>query len=242
MSARNFLSHSVVEYLRSIERSDRVSATGEIASDTSRFHDHAVMIMGVAMVESTTEGLLAAMQYLRQIQVTRVELEECALQSYLFLGFPRMITALEVLSQIWPDQKRESDGRVDFQQLAPTSGMAERTWQEGIAQCNVIYGKKFDDLAAYMYAVSPTLLAWMIQEGYGKVLSRPGLALARRELLNVSMLLLEERERQLYAHLRGAMNAGVDAERLRNFAELHLPFSSTGAATAIEIIHRLTQK
>ncbi len=239
MSARNFLSHSVVEYLRSRERSaEEIS----LSNPSIEADDHALMLCGVALVESTPEGLSAAITHGRQMGMSRIQLEECALQSYLFLGFPRMITALEILSQVWPDGNTTKSERVDLTALAPSSEQLQQHWEDGVEQCGVIYGKKFNDLASYMYTVSPTLLTWMIQEGYGKVLSRPGLQLSSRELLNVSMLLLEERERQLYAHLRGAMNAGVEPERLIQFSELHTPFSSAGTAMATGIVRRLISR
>lgn len=239
MSARNFLSHSVVEYLRSRERGvEEIS----LSIQSPIVDDRALMLCGVALVVSTPEGLHAAISHGRQMGMSRIQLEECALQSYLFLGFPRMITALEILSQVWPDGKTTKSERVDLTALAPSSEQLKQHWEDGVEQCGVIYGKKFNDLASYMYTVSPTLLTWMIQEGYGKVLSRPGLELSSRELLNVSMLLLEERERQLYSHLRGALNAGVESERLIQFSESHTPFSSSGSAMATGIIRRLISK
>jgi 4-carboxymuconolactone decarboxylase len=49
-------------------------------------------------------------------------------------------------------------------------------------------------------------------EGYGKVLGRPGLALRTRELCIVALLVGQDARPQLYAHLRGALNAGAPAE------------------------------
>jgi 4-carboxymuconolactone decarboxylase len=49
----------------------------------------------------------------------------------------------------------------------------------------------------------------MIVEGYGKVLARPGLDLARRELCIVAVCAATGQERQLHAHLRGALNVGA---------------------------------
>jgi len=49
----------------------------------------------------------------------------------------------------------------------------------------------------------------MITEGYGKVLSRPGLDLARRELCVIATCAATRQERQLHAHLHGALNVGA---------------------------------
>lgn len=50
----------------------------------------------------------------------------------------------------------------------------------------------------------------MIVEGYGKVLSRSGLDLARRELCIVAACAALRQDRQLHSHLHGALNAGCD--------------------------------
>ena len=49
----------------------------------------------------------------------------------------------------------------------------------------------------------------MIVEGYGKVLSRPGLDLMRRELCVVAACAASEQDRQLLSHLHGALHAGA---------------------------------
>jgi 4-carboxymuconolactone decarboxylase len=55
----------------------------------------------------------------------------------------------------------------------------------------------------------PELDEWMIVEGYGKVLSRPGLDLGRRELCIVAACVASKQDRQLHSHLHGALNVGV---------------------------------
>ena len=51
---------------------------------------------------------------------------------------------------------------------------------------------------------------WMVVEGYGKVLARPGLDLPTRELCIVAILAATGWEPQLHSHLRGALHAGCD--------------------------------
>jgi 4-carboxymuconolactone decarboxylase len=52
----------------------------------------------------------------------------------------------------------------------------------------------------------------MVEEGYGKVLSRAALDLARRELCIVAACAATRQPRQLRAHLRGARQVGVSAQ------------------------------
>ena len=56
-------------------------------------------------------------------------------------------------------------------------------------------------------------------EGYGKVLSRPGLDLPRRELCIVAACAAAGQDRQLHSHLHGALNAGVAPEAVSDAIE-----------------------
>ena len=77
--------------------------------------------------------------------------------------------------------------------------------------CARVYGPFYDRLRPNIAALHPALDAWMIVEGYGKVLSRPGLDLKRRELCVVAACAVMDQERQLHSHLHGALNAGATA-------------------------------
>ena len=49
----------------------------------------------------------------------------------------------------------------------------------------------------------------MVVEGYGRVLGRPGLTLVIRGLCIVVTLAVTGASKQLYSHLRGALNVGA---------------------------------
>ncbi len=139
----------------------------------------------------------------RAQQDTRAEwIEEVILQSYLFAGFPRTLNA----AREW----RRVSGRE-----APVSDDGERLdradeWRrQGEATCAIVYGPFYDRLRHNIRALHPALDAWMIVEGYGKVLSRPALDLARRELCIVAACAASRQERQLHSHLHGALHAGA---------------------------------
>jgi 4-carboxymuconolactone decarboxylase len=139
----------------------------------------------------------------RAQQDVRVEwVEEVILQSYLFAGFPRTLNA----AREW----RKVSGRA-----APLSDDGERLdrageWQQqGEATCAIVYGPFYERLRQNIRALHPALDAWMIVEGYGKVLSRPQLDLARRELCIVAACAASRQDRQLHSHLHGALHAGA---------------------------------
>ena len=73
----------------------------------------------------------------------------------------------------------------------------------------------YEKLRGNIRALSPSLDEWMIVEGYGKVLSREGLDLGRRELCIVAACAAAGQDRQLHSHLHGALNAGVPADVVR---------------------------
>lgn len=129
-------------------------------------------------------------------------IEEVVLQSYLFAGFPRALNA----AREW----RRTSGRP-----APVDDPGTRiddaaSWQtRGTETCAIVYGASYERLRQNIRALHPALDSWMIVEGYGKVLSRPGLALRLRELCIIGACAAARQERQLHAHLRGALNAGA---------------------------------
>ncbi len=72
-----------------------------------------------------------------------------------------------------------------------------------------VYGTMYDRLRENIRHLHPLLDDWMIDEGYGKVLSRPGLDLPRRELCIVAACAATGQDRQLHSHLHGARNVGA---------------------------------
>ncbi len=128
------------------------------------------------------------------------QVEEALLQSYLFLGYPAALNAMAV----W----REISGH-------PAPAPAEVAWpdweERGAAVCETVYGGQYAKLRANVRRFHPDLETWMVVEGYGKVLGRPGLELGVRELCIVAILAPRGPAvlRQLHSHLRGALNAGV---------------------------------
>jgi 4-carboxymuconolactone decarboxylase len=131
-----------------------------------------------------------------------VAVEETLLQTYLFLGYPVTLNAIA--------RWREVSGR-------PAPALATEDWElwsaRGADVCRRVYGGQYEDLRENVRALHPDMERWMVTEGYGKVLGRPGLDLKERELCIVALLAVLDTPRQLYSHVRGARNVGAsDAE------------------------------
>ncbi|MBV6522721.1 MAG: hypothetical protein MNPFHGCM_02871 [Gemmatimonadaceae bacterium] len=133
--------------------------------------------------------------------------EEVLLQSYLFAGFPRTLNAMREWRRIGQAVAPTRDDGEDFDRTVE--------WRErGEVTCRTVYGPFYDRLRANVRLLHPALDAWMIVEGYGKVLSRPALDLARREICIVAACATSRQDRQLHSHLHGALHAGVAPQAL----------------------------
>lgn len=128
--------------------------------------------------------------------------EELILQSYLFAGFPRTLNAAREWRRISgrpaPDRDEEAE-----------AGSLEAWEARGAATCSTVYGPFYEGLRRNIRTLHPALDSWMIVDGYGKVLGRPGLELRLRELCIVACCAAARQSRQLHSHLHGALHAGA---------------------------------
>lgn len=146
-----------------------------------------------------------------------VQVEEALLQSHLFVGYPSALNAFAA----W----REISGAPPPQATEDAASWEER----GAAVCRTVYGGQYEGLRANVRRLHPDLERWMVNEGYGKVLGRPGLALAERELCIAALLAALDAPKQLYSHLRGALNAGASPAQVERALERAAEVSEAGA-------------
>lgn len=134
------------------------------------------------------------------ITVPPVWVEELLLQTYLFAGFPRALNAMR--------EWRRGHPEISAPEKSPDERGARAA---GEATCAIVYGDMYERLRANVRALHPLLDDRMIVSGYGTMLSRPGLDLARRELCVIAACAAAAQDRQLHSHLHGALNAGASA-------------------------------
>jgi alkylhydroperoxidase/carboxymuconolactone decarboxylase family protein YurZ len=130
------------------------------------------------------------------------KLYEAILQTYLFCGFPSTIESLKAFNKVF-------NYKADEYNVSNIKSSGQKV-------CKIIYGANYLKLLKNMASISPDLKNWMIEEGYGKVLSRPGLTLKQRELINASILSTSYFPVQLLSHLIGALNAGSSKQELQS--------------------------
>ena len=185
----------------------------------------AALVRLSAALGSGDEAALAEAMALAAREAERAQAEEVLLQSYLFLGYPAALRALGA----WRERVGEPAARSEPDDHA--------LWRErGERVCEQVYGGAYEPLRANVARLHPDLERWMLEEGYGKVLGRPGLDLRERELCIVALLAGLAAPHQLHSHLRGALNAWavpLQVEQALELAGAVLPPGRMEAARAL---------
>ena len=159
--------------------------------------------------------------------------DELLLQSTLMVGWPRALIAAAICRGIVGPAHSLEDG-ADYSRIPE--------WQErGEAVCRTIYGGNYQRLRSNIQELHPALDAWMVTEGYGRTLGRPGLDLARRELTIVAQVAVQGAKRQLHSHLRGALHAGVAVEALDSALAIVRPSLDARAREVLDSVWERVQ-
>ena len=135
----------------------------------------------------------------------RAELEETLLMCVLFCGFPRAITAWGVVEEAWPVTQPPTGGALP----------AERQAAAGSALFTEIYGDNDAQVRAMLRGYHGELHDFVLEAAYGRILTRPALAAATRELVAVGVLAAQGQRRQFLGHARGAQHLGATHAQLR---------------------------
>lgn len=142
--------------------------------------------------------------------------DELLLQSILICGWPRGLTGARVCRQAGFQLESAAEDATDYSRYAE--------WKtRGEATCRTVYGETYEALRRNIHALHPAIEAAMIVEGYGRILGRPRLDLARRELCTIAQIAVQNARRQLRSHLRGALNAGGSVTVVTEVLELVRP-------------------
>lgn len=134
---------------------------------------------------------------------------EIVLQSYLFFGYPQAIEALRTFTQTINEMGLAAARTTE------EDDSIEQIRKRGEELCGRIYHPNYEQLIENMTAISRELADWMVTEGYGRVLSRPGPQQFEREIASIVFLTCSNHPVQLFSHVRGARNLGADPDSLR---------------------------
>lgn len=190
------------------------------------------LVRVAAVVAAGTEAEVRDVLADAEPHVPQRWIEELLLQTYLFAGFPRALNAF-----------REWRRRVPAPADEPLPIEVDEWTERGPETCRAVYGSMYEKLRANIAVLHPAIDSWMIVEGYGKVLSRPGLDLPRRELCIVAACVASAQDRQLHSHLHGALNVGVAPDVVRAALDsLQLVVSRDRLAAAQLLFERVIGK
>ncbi len=128
--------------------------------------------------------------------------DELLLQSVLMVGWPRSLVAAALWRKAIGQPASGDDADLHYADHPDWTARGEET-------CRTVYGDNYAKLRKNVRELHPALDAWMVTEGYGRTMSRPGLDLLRRELCVIAQTAVLNTPRQLHSHLRGALNAGA---------------------------------
>ena len=218
-----------------------------VSVDLQRFRSHladfyprqnsrtrALALYSAAIAISDEEILDRTIEVGQKYGLGRQQFYEIVLQSYLFLGFPRMLQAAEHLDRHFPSPKAVS-------MLQKINVEESETWfTNGLNLCRTVYSENYLPLKQKVEALAPEVFRWMVIEGYGKVLSRPGLGIIDRELAIVACLMIENCEKQLYSHIKGAVNVGAPLELVHQVIHDLGEAVGDGYAASLSIFDRLS--
>jgi 4-carboxymuconolactone decarboxylase len=184
----------------------------------------ALLRVAAALATRDEAAIRAAMGAAREKADPRA-VDEVLLQSHLFVGFPDALNALG----LW----REVSGT----SAPPSAGEDPAGWEaRGERVCAAVYGANYDKLRVNVQRLHPDVDGWMATGGYGRVLGRPGLDLATRELCIAALLAVWNVPRQLHSHLRGALNTGAPAAQVDEAVEIACGYLSAGRAAEVRAL------
>jgi alkylhydroperoxidase/carboxymuconolactone decarboxylase family protein YurZ len=170
-------------------------------------------VLSATIAVSRGDLIKAVIIHIKNLGIEDKAIYETVLQSYLLLGFPRMIEAALVFNEVFGDRKK-SPG------VQEISLEEARSWhKEGHELCRQVYGANYEKLRSRFLAVSPEIFRWMVLEGYGKVLNRDGMTQVERELAEVAALIIDGRKRQLISHVLGSLNVGAEMSLIKQVCE-----------------------
>jgi alkylhydroperoxidase/carboxymuconolactone decarboxylase family protein YurZ len=141
----------------------------------------------------------------RALGCPRAAMEETLLQATLFYGFPRIVSAFEQLANTWPADAPPGGGGLPAAQQAAA----------GRALFAAIYGRNEAAVRALLASFHGEFHDFVLESAYGRILTRPGLPPALRELLAVGALAIMDQPPQLLAHARGALAFGASRAQVR---------------------------
>jgi len=131
---------------------------------------------------------------------------ELFLHLSLLLGYPTMLDCFQMLRTIAPNSVIPSSKQENASVIVTRGRNSLRR----------VYGEALPRLLVNLRSLHPIAPEMIVRDAYGRIISRAGLSLREREIVNVVVLSIQGLYGQLYSHLRGALREGVSSKTLRD--------------------------
>jgi len=165
------------------------------------------------------------------------EVKEVILQMSVYSGFPRAINAMNVLKEVLAE--RESKGINDVQGKQPGEQQSDRlaSGKQQLSQLDSLQVKRLEDA---FNDVSPELLKFTLEYGYGDIFSRDNLNKKHRQIATIAALTaLGNASAQLKFHINAGLNIGVSEDEVKEIMLLMTIYA--GFPSAINGTHALKE-
>jgi 4-carboxymuconolactone decarboxylase len=155
------------------------------------------------------------------------EIQEAILQMSLYSGFPGAINGMTALRGVLNETGAMPGGGSAAGAAVPPADRL-KTGESLLARVDP---KQSANLQNTFGTLAPDLPRYIIEFGYGDVLARPGLSLARRELITIAALTARgSAPAQLRFHIKGGLRAGLSADEIREVIILMSVYAGFPAA------------
>ncbi len=156
---------------------------------------------------------------------------ELFLHLSLLLGFPTMLDGLTRLHEFSSGQNKRRKKQKE------TEGDVRARGKRTLVR---VYGKATNRLLTNLASLHELVPSVIVRDAYGRIISRRGMSLRERELVNVVVLSIQRLDRQLFSHLRGALRVGVQPRTLRDAIHLTARIAGNNPDTPLKMLASLT--
>jgi 4-carboxymuconolactone decarboxylase len=156
---------------------------------------------------------------------------ELFLHLSLLLGFPTMLEGLTTLRTI---AAKPAAGPVKAERIALVK-------KRGMNKLRRIYGSTLNRLLANLRSLHEDVPEMIIRDVYGRTVSRRGLSLREREIVNVAVLSIQQLDQQLHSHIRGALALRVSRKSLRRIINMAARIAHTDPKISLNLLSSLAR-
>ena len=142
------------------------------------------------------------------------EVKEVILQMSVYCGFPKCINAMNALKEVL--NERKDKGVIDKEGRTATNNTAIDKYTLGVEYLKMLKENQEQILQENYQELSPELVQFTIEYGYGDIFSRDNLDKRYRQIATISALAtLGNVQPQLKFHIEAGLNIGLTVDEIK---------------------------